>query len=401
MTSLRSCATGRILFVAISVLCSGAAAQNPYPAPSTTHAGIPRVSVIDNAVALQTGLYQDYYRTHSAEADLRWVRDNDSSLVAFWETSGGLILRLLSQNAGISWVEREFDLYLLRFYPTSGEGDPLVIPLGGTRTGGLTEAPPSGARLQFGLIYQLARRMLAQVDRPENIADLSIASHPLMQPGPYRRDNLAMLLALVTAEQVMGLDSTFDAYQSAYWKHRHPGREIFEEYLLKEWILTPDRPLATWIAREPYGSRLVTAVRPQRPARAGDGAARQRVEGLPLKGRLGFSVGIDERNRLVVDKLDPERLAFASGLHEGDIIRQVDGARVTSQKQLIERIIRGLNGIGATLSIQRDGQPMTVILRPRQAAPLTDEYFWNEVDSPRYDYPQSPDASGDSSAPNE
>lgn len=376
------------------LFCALGTTQHPYGQDAYSDGSIPRVTMRDNAVSLQASLYQDHYRTHSAIDDLRWVQRNDSAMIAFWNERGADILRRLSQNAGIAWVEREFDIYLVRFYQTAGEGDPLILPLGGTRVGGLTEAPAHGARLQFGLIYQLARRMLAQVDRPGG-AHLSIASHPLMQPGPYRRDNLAMLLALVTAEQVIGLDSTFDAYQSAYWKHRHPGREIFEEYLLKEWILTSDQPLSTWVAREPYGSRLVIATRPPRLPRPGDGVARQRVEGLPIKGRLGFSVSVDDRNRLVVDKLDPNRLAFLSGLQEGDIIRQVDGARVSSQKQLVQRILEGLNGIGATLSILRDSQPMTVVIRPVAVSDL-DEYYYEEPGDVMYDPPVAPDsASGD------
>lgn len=369
-----------------TLVVSSVVAQDPYDDPVINYSDVPTVTILDNNVSLQSALYQDYYRSHSAAADLRWVQENDSAIVDFWVQHGSLILHLLSRNAGIEWLESEFDFYLLRFFQTEGSGDPLIIPLGGTRQGGLTEAACYGARMQFNIIYQLARRMLAQADRPGN-RNQAIASHPLMRPGAYRRDNLAMLLALVTAEQVIGLDSTFDAYQSAYWKNRHPGREVFEEYLLKEWILSPERPLATWIAQEPYSSRLVAATRPPRLTRLSESITRQRVEGLPIKGRLGFSVRIDDRNRLVVDKLDMNRLAFASGLQEGDVIRQVNGARVGTQKQLIELILEALDGIGATLSIQREGQPMTVILRPVEVSPLDEEFFWDDPQDFLYDPP--------------
>ncbi|MBD3402305.1 PDZ domain-containing protein, partial [candidate division GN15 bacterium] len=275
---------------------------------------------------------------------------------------------------------------------TAGEGNPVILPLGGIRTGDLIEAPPSGARLQFGLIFQMAKRMLAQSYRPDDGVYLSIADHPLMRHGPYRRDNLAMLLAMVTAEQVIGLDSTFDAYQSAYWKKRHAGREIFEQYLLKEWILTPERPLATWIAEEPYGSRLVAMTRPPRRSRTDETSGRQYVEGLPTKGRLGFSVRTDDRGRLVVDKIDVGRLAYASGLMEGDVIRQVDGRRVSSHRELIARILEGLQGLGATLSIQREGQPMTVVIQPLELSPYDEEYFWDDPEDFLYEPPKVPDS---------
>jgi len=44
---------------------------------------------------------------------------------------------------------------------------------------------------------------------------------------------------MVTAQEVIGLDSTYSTYKSHFWQKRFPGREVFEKYLLSDWILTP------------------------------------------------------------------------------------------------------------------------------------------------------------------
>ncbi|MBD3401881.1 hypothetical protein GF420_03220, partial [candidate division GN15 bacterium] len=150
------------LSVCLILLSITAIAQEDDVYTDESFYGLPDVAINSHAVSLQASLYPEYYRTHSARSDLRWVQRNDSALTAFWEENRTLILQFLSQNSGIPWVESEFDIYLIRYYHTAGEGNPVILPLGGIRTGDLIEAPPSGARLQFGLIFQMAKRMLAQ-----------------------------------------------------------------------------------------------------------------------------------------------------------------------------------------------------------------------------------------------
>ena len=218
-------------------------------------------------------------------------------------------------------MEDRFDLYVLRYYPSSGGSDPLVIPIGGVRQGGTAIAAPPGAVQKFNLIYQLAHRMIAQAERADDPLYRSMARHPLMQPGPYRRDNLAMLLATVTAQKIIGLDSTFEAYQSDFCRKMHRGREVFEKFLLTQWALTPERPLLQWVIDESPLSAFVEATRA--PLRAVDSLApaQEYVEGLPIKGQLGLSVKIGDNNRLVLDQVDTLRLAYACGLRVGDVIR--------------------------------------------------------------------------------
>ncbi len=365
-------AISTILIVFILIQAAAAQTGEGETAPTARIKGLPEVRIDHSSVSFQAGLYPEYYRSHSAVRDMRWVQSNDSTLISFWQTKGDSILLLLSQLSGLNWVEPTINMYLVRFYPSVGNSVPLVIPLGGMRRGILVEAPPEGNRLQLNLIYQLAHRMLCQAEQSGD----PMTNHPLMQPGAYRRDNLAMLLALVTAQQVIGLDSTYDAYQSAFWKQRTAGREILEQYMLSEWILTADHPLARWVVDEPYGSALVRATRPPRKQQKDISPVRRvYVEGLPLKGHLGFSVKIGNAGQLVIDKIDVTRLGYACGLREGDAIRSVDGSRVRTHKKLIEKILDGLDQGGATVEFVRDELTQTALIMPPELY-NDDYYYW-------------------------
>lgn len=340
---------------------------------------IPDVRWNNRATPFQASLYPDFYKTNSVRRDMGWVRQNDSAMAAFWDAKGDSTLFLLTQLSGLDWVEDRFDIYALRYYPSFSGSDPLVIPIGGRRQGVLAVAAPEGNVQQLNLIYQLSHRMLAQAERAEDPFYRAMAAHPLMQINPYRRDNLAMLLALVTAQQIIGLDSTFEAYQSAFWKGQTPGRQIFEQYLLSEWILTSEQPLAQWVIDEPYSSRLVAVTRPPRREQSRTGSrVRAYVEGLPLKGELGFSVRIGDNNRLTVDRIDVERLAYACGLREGDAIQSVDGKRLRTHKQMIEYVLEGLDKGGATLAIRRDGESQSVLIQPLDLFVGDDDYYYYE-----------------------
>jgi hypothetical protein len=357
--------------ILLLLTCAGANAQDD-PADSTPPTSrrirydlpVPVVRFNNRAVMFQAELYPEFYKTHSVAQDLRWVRENDSALAVFWELKGDSTLWLLTQFSGLDWVEDRFDLYILRYYPSFGGSDPLVIPVGGMRRDGLAVASPPGVIQQFNLIYQLAHRMLAQAERADDQLYRSMAGHPLMQPGPYRRDNLAMLLATVTAQKIIGLDATYEAYQSDFCKSLHPGREVFEKFLLTQWALTPERPLLQWVLDESPLSALVEATRA--PLRSGDSLASNQdyVEGLPIKGRLGFSVKTGDNNRLVIDHLDTLRLAYACGLREKDVVRSVDGKRPRTHRQLIEFVLAGLDRGGSTISVLRNEADVTIVIRP-------------------------------------
>jgi hypothetical protein len=333
--------------------------------PTGYNLPVPDVRINDRATAFQASLYPDFYRTNSVRSDMRWLQQHDSILTSFWQTKGDSTLFVLAELSGLDWVEDRFDIYALRYYPSFGGSDPTVIAVGGKRQGVLAMAAPEGAVMQLNLIYQLAHRMLAQAERANDPFYSAMATHPLMRSGAYRRDNLALLLSLVTAQHILGMDSTLVAYQSAFWKDQTPGRQIFEQYLLPEWILTAERPLAQWIIDEPYTSRLVRLTRPpSKPTTPTMGRHRVYVEGLPMKGELGFSVTVGDNNRLSVNQIDMYRLAYACGLREGDQIRSVEGKRLRTHKQMIEYVLEAYHQGGATLAIQREGDNMTVLIQP-------------------------------------
>ncbi|MGD8922429.1 MAG: PDZ domain-containing protein [Candidatus Zixiibacteriota bacterium] len=366
--------------LALAVLFAGSVCSQTTSSPYVGDAGnLPAVTMNDHAVTLQRSLYPDFYSSHSSSRDLRWVAGNDSAITAFWDTYGDVTLNYLSELSGLLWKEKSFEIYLLRYFPSIGTSDPLMIPVGGIRNGGLTLAAPDGSRMTLNIVFQLARRMLEQAVQPQLGYYHPVASHPLWQAGPYRRDMLAMLLALVTTEKMIGLDSAYAAYQSAFWQQNFPAREVFEQYLLKDWILTPERPLVEWVLAEPRNSALVEASRPPRPPTGpSTGTQRRYIEGLPAEGRLGFSVTFASSNRLVIDKIDVERLAYANGLREGDIIRSVNGQRVRNQKDLIEKILATLDQGGATLQISREGENKTIVMQPMDLGGPADDLEYDE-----------------------
>ncbi len=368
------------LFLIAAICCMPAAvAQDAYYSIFTYTHTIPDVGINDRSVSLQASLYPEFYNTHSAARDIRWVARNDSQLVAFWSEKGDTILHILTELSGIEWYESEFNIYLVRYFPTLGAADPLIIPTGGLKNSSLIEAAPSGSHMVLNIVFQLSKRMLAQTVQPENSIYLRIADHPLMRPGPYRRDNLAMLLAIATSQNIIGLDSTYDAYRSAFWVAHTPGRQIFETYLLNKWVLTPDHTLADWIAGEPYGSRLVSVTRPPRtPQKTAWAKGRVFIEGLPLKGQLGFSVKVDETNHLVVDTIDIYRLAYACGLKVGDGIRSVNSQGVRTHRELVQLILEGLEHEGAILQILRDDLLESVVIQPMLLLDMYDSLYPGE-----------------------
>lgn len=355
--------------------CFIVSAQDTYYSMFTYHGFIPQVGLNDRAAPLQASLYPEYYKTASVGADLKWVGEHDSLLVQFWRSKGDTVLHILHELSGLEWYETEFDIYLVRRYPTIGSSDPLILPLGGVGAEGLTEAMPEGSRQLLNLLYQLSRRMLAQADQPEDAVFLPMAAHPLMRPGPYRFDNLAMLLAISTAQSVLGLDSTDAAYRSAFWVNHFPGRRILDKYLLSEWTLTPSRTLVQMVTAEPNRSRLVTVTRPPRPPKKSDSSLKKKyIEGLPLKGRLGFSVRLGNNGGLVIDQIDQYRLAYACGLREGDLIYRCDGRRVRNQRTLVTQLLDGLDSLGVVVQFRRKGNTETVLVQNLMLPDYEDDF---------------------------
>ncbi len=360
----------KFVYTIIVLVCMAVStgAQETYYSVFTYDHFIPEVEINDKPVSLQRDLYPEWYYSHSVKQDMRWVREHDSSLVAFWNNKGDTLLHVLCELSGIEWQEQTLQIYLLRYFPSPGSSSPFMFPVGGIKKGVLIESVPVQNVQEFYFVYLLAKRMLDQsVYLPRHLA-LQIASHPLMRHSPYRRDNLALLLAYSTFESVVGIDSAKNALNSAFIKRHMPGLLIFKRYFLNKWVLTPDNTLRDWVAQVSYSSPLVQATRPPRPVKKTSTKPIQFIEGVPLKGKLGFSVHINDNGFLVVDSIDAFRLGYACGLRTGDRIRSVNGARVRTHRKLVEKIYETLNEGGATLSIIRDGKNLSIIIQPMDLA---------------------------------
>ncbi len=325
---------------------------------------LPSITVNDRALSLQASLYPNFYMTASVADDMAWVAVNDTALVQFVQRLGDSIFVALSDLSGIAWRDESVEILFLRYYPSPGSADPLVVPIGGIRIGALSEAIPTGAVTLLEILYQLSHRMLLQGLQPGAPTYSLLSNHSLMQPTPLRRDNLAFLLALAVSDRVLGPDSTYQAYQSPFWKRHQLGREIFDQYLYRRWILSNERPLTRWLAEEVADSRLVEVTDLATDQSSAPIVTRRpAIEGVSSTGRLGFSVRIGSGNQMIVDKIDSSRVAYRSGLRPGDIVRTVDSKRPKDQKELIELILTQIESGGAMLGVTRGGKSETVYLR--------------------------------------
>jgi hypothetical protein len=348
------------------LLLLGAALGSAQTGNSGSGSSIFSITFDNRPVSLQESLYPSLYATSSVSDDLAWVDRNDSALTEFARQSVDSIFMALSAYSGIAWRDSSANVLLVRYYPSPGTADPLILPLGGIRVGALSEAIPAGAVQKLQLIYLLAHRILLQGLNPNAPTLPLLSNHPLMEPTPFRRDNLAFLLALAVSNRVQGQDSTRAAYQSPFWKRHLPGQEMFGQYLYRQWTLTNDRPLTRWLAEEVADSKLVemTEVSIDQSAPTTSSGRRPAIEGVSSTGRLGFSVRVGAGGLMSVDRIDSARAAFRSGLRSGDVIRTVDTKRPKNQKELIELILDQLDAGGAMLGVTRNGKSESVFLRP-------------------------------------
>jgi hypothetical protein len=195
-----------------------------------------------------------------------------------------------------------------------------------------------------------------------------IAGHPLMQKTPRRFNVMADLLALQTLADFKAIDSALAVFTSAHWKQREPGQEIFLDHFWGKWKLSGDSTLAHLIASEPYGSELVSLTRPpvvrkSRPSYWGNHQLRP-----PPGGRLGLSVIRGQSGFFRVFDIDTLKLAYISGMREGDLIRNIEGKAPSNIKQFFTLILDNLDE-GVHVNIVRNDEPGDVIIYP-----------WEEID---------------------
>ncbi|MCP4569270.1 MAG: hypothetical protein GY841_16975 [FCB group bacterium] len=324
---------------------------------------LPEVEMVADNYEYMISLFADDYpdRRRALRA-CSTIAEQSESLKVFWEEQGDAILYYLSYYAGINWVEQKFDIQIVKYYPDFACHNPLTIPLTGKKNGVRIEAVPQGLSHYLTLFQQLSRRLLEQASLPGG-SPYYISGHPLMLKTPRRFDNLANLLALRTLSDFADVDSILTIFRSSHWKKREAGQEILFDYFWKQWQLSPDSTLASLIAAEPYGSRLVALTRrpvQPRPRRSGWGNHQLQP---PPGGQIGMSVIKDRSGFFRVVEVDTLKLAYLSGLREDDLIRSIEGTAPRNIKQLFSLILEYLQQ-GAHIDIVRNDERDAVILYP-------------------------------------
>jgi hypothetical protein len=324
---------------------------------------LPRVRMIIDDYDYMISLFPDDYPVRdSALAACATIAGPAESLKVFWDKEGPAVLSRLSLYAGIDWIEPQFDVYIVKYFPDYACCDPLTIPLAGKKNGDRIIAAPQGLSHLLALFQQLSRRLLNQVFIPGTGAGY-LADHPLMQKTPRRFDALADLLALTTLADFANIDSVMAIYKSDQWKRRAPGRDVVLNHFWRRWHLSADTTLANRIAGEPVRSDLVALTRPpeqMRPRRVG----LSRIIGQPsAESRLGFSVTEDRAGLFRITEIDSLKAAYTAGLRRGDLIRNVDGQSSRDIKGLYTLILDRLNE-GVHIGYLRGDRAAAVILYP-------------------------------------
>ncbi len=342
-------------------------------APLTSFAqtsDLPQVDmVIDNYDYMISLFPDDYSSRKQAIKACSTITTEAESLKVFWDEYGEYVLTYLSYYAGINWVEPEFDIYIVKYFPDFASHRPLTIPLAGKKNDNRIVAVPQGLSHYITLFQQLSKRLLEQAFAPGG-SPYYIANHPLMQKTPRRFGNLANLLALRTLADFKDIDSVMAVFRSAHWKEREPGQEVLLKKFWNKWELSGDSTLAAMVASEPYSSRLVALTRPpvvKKPRRSGWGDHQLQP---PPGGKLGLSVARSSSGFFRVVDIDTLKLAYISGLRKDDLIRNIEGSSPRNIKQLFAGILKGLDR-GVHVNIIRNDEPDAVII-----------YSWDEVTEP-------------------
>ena len=338
-------------------LVAGAAATYAQAPGESQH----RVTMVIDDYDYIISLFPDDYPDRAdAIKSCSTITTEAQTMLTFWLAKGDEVLRRLSTYAGIGWIEPQFAIYMVKYYPDFACSDPLTIPLEGKKNGDRIIALPAGMSPYLTLFQQLARRLLDQVNLPES-ESAYLADHPLLERSPRRFDNLANLLALRTMSDFFDADSVMMVFRSDHWKQRAVGQDVFFDYFWGRWDLSESRTLASYLTAESPTSELVMLTRPREelgPARV---VPSRLPGGMPSGGLLGLKVTRDRTGGFRVTEVDTLKAAYRSGLRRDDLILAVAGLSPGSAKELVSLILRHLDG-GAYLSITRRNKPETVII---------------------------------------
>lgn len=334
--------------------------------PKIRRKGLPTVTFKTDNQLLMKAFYPEYYANeYKIRKDIRWVRRNDSSLAAMWDSLGDTVLAALEDLSGIKWRERKLDIRILKYLRVDVLYDPLAIPLKGIKMEHYIEAAPTGLHRFLNLVKILAGRNLLQAELL-GFTRLPISSHPLLDKSAYRFDVVALTLALACAEQVLPPDSLRNILDSELWQRHNPGWEIYDNHFRYSWLLSPEQTLVTYLLREPYDSPLVGLTRPPRITKP-ESKKEYTIEPIILSaggGRCGFSVAKTPTGLLEVVDIDTLGLAYSCGLMTGDRIKRVNGQVVRNARELMGRILDKLDTDGIYMIIVREGEEMGLLFLP-------------------------------------
>ncbi len=357
-----------VLLLAGSVCGQDIDSRQDYNPMSRNNSNVPNVSFEHNNLELVRNFYPLYYQNeYRVRRDARYVQKEDSSFIALWDSVGTQVLNTISQISGIEWVERDIAVHLVKYMPTIGMYEPLAMPWEGIKTSDYVEAAPTGMRRFLNLIRLMSGRNLKQINHPE-CTMYYLHDHPLLEQGAYRFDNMAMAVALETAKYFFNPDTMRIIVESSSWQKSFAGWNVFESYVRYNWSISPEMPLATYLADEAYNSPLVGLTTPPRiqPVTRETASKREQYKLSAGRGRLGFSVVKAENGLLEVADVDSAKIAFVSGLMPGDRIKRVNGEVVKTAHDLMGLILDKIDADGVYMIVLREGQETGLLLIPQE-----------------------------------
>ncbi len=325
---------------------------------------LPHVSFVTGNADYLLALNADLYPTPAdLRAETRWVRRHSKNLKLFWAQYGDSALASMATYAGIPWRKNAIRIDLVRYLSAWELPSPATIPIGGRRVAGIMSAGPSGAEQILQLLHLLAHQLISGASRLE----YPQINHKLMKKSPYHLENIIELLALSVAADLLNHDKLLAAINSANYASRHPGSDLFFSDLWEIWTLSADYPLTKYLSEEPFSG----AVRYRADSTLAANTIRKSVKqtvhqrDIPPGGQLGIALEQTPSGLKVIDS-DPERLAFAYGISEGDVIRSINGVSAKNLREFYSELLSTYETTGAKLRVRRGSEEfkVTILVAP-------------------------------------
>ncbi|MCH9031151.1 MAG: hypothetical protein IIB00_02685 [candidate division Zixibacteria bacterium] len=308
-----------------------------------------------------SALNPDLYPTRGdVRSESRWVRRNWKPLSLFWRIYGDSVLTSLVTYSGIPWSQDRITIHIVRYFGEWESISPATIPIGGKRTGAQFEAAPSGAEMYLHLIHALAHQLLAGASK----RDFPELKNPLTKASPFHLERLVELLALTVAVDIFKRDDFLEMTQSESYANRRKGVKLFFDDMWGIWILSERAPLISYLRDEPRRGQMVfradSALAALSHKQKSEFAVRQRK--LPHGGQMGLALE-PVSSGLRVTAADPERLAFAYGIFEDDILRSVNGKPARDLREFYREFLNSYESTGANLKIRRGSDEFIIQIK--------------------------------------